>query len=272
MFYPEKQISVKGIYTIIETKKRPDFVFEGESHPFWELVYVKEGSVGVAADERIYNLSEGDIIFHKPMEFHRIWAAEGTSPHICILTFELEGNKASELENVTRKMDEAGKIMLGRCMEKGKKAFHIGRGGIVSYAVDERCCQEYCNALEDFLLFHASLGQSVTLPAESSSNSKLFSDIVMYLRDNISEKLTVDAIADRFFVSSSRIKKLFAKYSGLGVMTYFNNMKNLEAQKLLREGLAVSEVAERLGFANQFYFSSVFKKNTGMTPSHFKRL
>ena len=96
MFYPQKQISVKGIYTIIDTKKRPDFIFEGESHPFWELVYVKEGSVGISADERIYNMTEGDIIFHKPMEFHRIWATESTSPHICILTFEIEGNKTSE--------------------------------------------------------------------------------------------------------------------------------------------------------------------------------
>lgn len=272
MFYPVKQIAVKGIYTIINTKKRPDFVFEGESHPFWEMVYVKNGSVGVSADERIYSLSEGDIIFHKPMEFHRIWSSENSSPHLHILTFELEGNKVSELENVTRKLDEASKIMLGRCMEKGKKAFEFSRSGAVASVIDERYCQEYCNALEDFLLLHASMGRTESLPAESSSSSKLFSDTVLYLRDNISEKLTVEAIADRFFVSPSRIKKLFAKYSGIGVITYFNNMKILEAQKLLREGLTVNETAETLGFANQFYFSSVFKKTTGMTPSHFKHL
>lgn len=272
MFYPEKQISVKGIYTIINTKKKPDFVFEGESHPFWEMVYVKNGSVGVSADERIYSLSEGDVIFHKPMEFHRIWSAENSSPHLCILTFELKGKKVTELENVTRKLDEASKIMLGRCMEKGRKAFEFSRSGAVSSVIDERYCQEYCNALEDFLLLHACMGKNESLPAESSSSSRLFSDTVLYLRDNIGEKLTVEAIADRFFVSPSRIKKLFARYSGIGVMTYFNNMKILEAQKLLREGLAVSNVAEKLGFTNQFYFSSVFKKITGMTPSQFKHL
>lgn len=272
MFYPEKQISVKGLYTVIDTKKRPDFSFEGESHPFWELVYVKEGSAGVAADERIYNLSQGDIIFHKPMEFHRIWSTDNSSPRLYILTFEISGNKTSELENVTRRLDEASKIMLEGCIEKGKKAFGFGRSRVITSVMDERLCQEYCNALENFLLLHAFMGQSESLPAESTSNSKLFSDIVLYFRDNIGEKLTVEAIADRFFVSPSRIKKLFAKYSGLGVITYFNNMKNLEAQKLLREGLTVSEVAETLGFANQFYFSSVFKKITGMTPSQFKHL
>ena len=271
MFYPEKQISVKGIYTMIDAKKKPDFIFDGESHPFWELVYVKEGSAGIAADERIYKLAAGDIIFHKPMEFHRIWSADDSIPTLYIFTFEIEGNKVKELENVTYSLDETGKIMLEMCVEKAKKAFKFSRGKVIEEVVDERMCQEYCNALENFLLMCASVGSSGSLPAESSSQSKLFSEIVLYLRDNIGEKMTVESVATRFFVSPSKIKKLFAKYSGLGVIAYFNNMKLLEAQKLLREGLAVSEIAERLGFANQFYFSSVFKKTTGMTPMEFKR-
>ena len=108
------------------------------------------------------------------------------------------------------------------------------------------------------------------LPADSSPDSRLFSQAVMYLRENISNKLTVEQVAEQFFVSSSRIKKLFSKYSGLGVMAYFNNMKIIEAQKLLYEGFGIGETAERLGFSNQFYFSTVFKKATGLTPTQFK--
>jgi len=106
---------------------------------------------------------------------------------------------------------------------------------------------------------------------EASYDSKLFSDIVLFLRDNVDEKLTVERIADRFFVSSSRVKRLFSKYAGIGVINYFNNMKILEAQKLMREGMTVSETASRLGFANQFYFCNVFKRMTLITPSEFRR-
>ena len=59
-------------------------------HNFWELVYVTEGSVFVSEDSRVYELSEGDIIFHKPMEFHQINADEpGLEIFIC--SFKMSG-------------------------------------------------------------------------------------------------------------------------------------------------------------------------------------
>lgn len=271
MIYPKKQISVDGVYGLIVAQKKPDFHFEGESHSFWELVYVKEGKVGVSADERIYSLSSGDVIFHKPMEFHRIWSAENSSPKLNILTFEASGERMKELENLTVKLDDASTILLERCVDLGRKAFTYNRGMVAIDIADKRLSQEYCNYLEVFMLSLMSAGTSEKLPIESSSDSRIFSEIVLYMRENIDEKLTVDGIADRFFVSPSRIKKMFSKYSGLGVIGYFNNMKILEAQKMLRAGFTVSETSEKLGFANQFYFSSVFKKIANMTPSEFRR-
>jgi len=271
MIYPEKQISIKGVYGLIDSKKSPDFRFEGESHPFWELVYVKEGTVGVSADERIYSLSAGDVIFHKPMEFHRIWSEENSCPLLNIITFEVEGGMAKDLENLTLKLNEADTILLQRCVDIGKKAFVYNRGGVIQSVADMRICQEYCNYLEIFMLSLVSGTSAQALPIESSSNSKLFSEMVLFLRDNIDEKMSIEQIASRFFVSPSRIKKLFSKYSGLGVIAYFNNMKILEAQKLLKQGFTAAETSEKIGFSNQFYFSSVFKKTTCLTPSEFKR-
>lgn len=270
MIYPEKQICIKGVYGLIDSKKTPDFRFEGESHPFWELVYVKEGTVGVSADERIYSLSAGDVIFHKPMEFHRIWSEENSSPMLYIITFEAAGEKEKMLENLTLKLDEADIILLERCVDIGKKAFVYNKGRIIQEVLDTKLSQEYCNYLEIFMMSLISKGEAEKLPIESSLSSRLFSEIVLFLRDNIEKKLSTEQIAERFFVSPSRIKKLFAKYSGLGVIGYFNNMKMLEAQKLLRLGFTASETAEKLGFANQFYFSSVFKKIVGITPTEFK--
>ena len=91
------------------------------------------------------------------------------------------------------------------------------------------------------------------------------------MSENLANKMSIEQVAKHFFVSPSRIKKLFSKYSGLGVMAYFNNMKIIEAQKLLDEGVGIGETAEKLGFSNQFYFSTVFKKATGFTPTQFRR-
>ena len=64
-----------------------DHNFSGECHPFYELVYVKEGTVGITADEEVHTLSEGQILLHSPNEFHRIWSEFGSAPHVFNLSF-----------------------------------------------------------------------------------------------------------------------------------------------------------------------------------------
>ncbi len=271
MLKTKKSINITGTFALIDVKKTPDFRFNGESHPFWEMVYVKEGHVGVAADERIYTLSAGDIIFHKPMEFHRIWSAADVGPKLNIITFEAEGDGMKRFENLTVKPDERSVKLLERIVDMGKRGFEFEKGCVMSHVSDERLAQEYVNYLEIFLLDLSRTDSFEFLPADSSADSKLFSDAVVWLRDNISSKICIDDVAQAFYVSPSRIKKLFSRYTGMGVIEYFTNMKILEAQKMLLDGTSVCDTADKLGFSNQFYFSTVFKKITGVTPSGFKK-
>jgi quercetin dioxygenase-like cupin family protein len=83
---PKLQFEISGIYTAVNKKCEAGFVFTGESHPFWELLYVKNGMVEVIEDEKTYVLYEGDLICHAPNEFHRIKSAGGTTPRIYVLT------------------------------------------------------------------------------------------------------------------------------------------------------------------------------------------
>ena len=59
----------------------------GERHPFYELVYVAEGTVGITAEEEVYTLSAGQMLLHQPNEFHRIWSEFGSCPHVLNLSF-----------------------------------------------------------------------------------------------------------------------------------------------------------------------------------------
>ena len=53
-------------------------------------------------------------------------------------------------------------------------------------------------------------------------------------------------------------------------MKYFNNIKITAAKSMLKEGFTVKETSEKFGFSNQNYFSTVFKKITGKSPSDFR--
>ena len=68
----KREIVIDSIITIHYFEYMKDFVFHGESHDFWELLYVDKGSVQVRSGEDRIHLDTGDIIFHEPNEFHAI--------------------------------------------------------------------------------------------------------------------------------------------------------------------------------------------------------
>ena len=68
------------------------------------------------------------------------------------------------------------------------------------------------------------------------------------------------------------ISKYFLKASGYSIVNYFTMMKINEAKRLIREGsYNFFEISEMLMFTNSHYFSSVFKRYTGMTPTQYKK-
>ena len=90
------------------------------------------------------------------------------------------------------------------------------------------------------------------------------------MKKNIGKMLSVDDIAKLCSMSRSNVKRVFAKYSGMGVIEYFNDMKVKRAKKLLREGMSIKEVSLALGFYNQNYFSTMFKRIDGVSPGKYK--
>ena len=68
----KREIVIDSIITIHYFEYMRDFVFRGESHDFWEFMYVDKGSVIVQGGEHQFTLHAGDIIFHEPNEFHAI--------------------------------------------------------------------------------------------------------------------------------------------------------------------------------------------------------
>lgn len=70
-YHIEEQIIINSLYSLFEMHYNDGYAFQGETHNFWECLYVIDGKGYVSGDERVYNLTRGNIVFHKPMEFHK---------------------------------------------------------------------------------------------------------------------------------------------------------------------------------------------------------
>ena len=94
----EKFITVESLNSALNHKHHPGFVFAGEMHDFWEAVFVESGKAVASADEQIFNMHTGQILFHKPMQFHRI-KTDGQMPvHLRIISFTASGKGMKDFE------------------------------------------------------------------------------------------------------------------------------------------------------------------------------
>lgn len=100
----------------------------------------------------------------------------------------------------------------------------------------------------------------------------LVSEIKHYVRDHITEKLTLEQIARATHFSPAYCSSVFKRETGNSIINYVINEKIALAQKLVLEDTDLKLIAEHLGFSDYNYFSRLFKKRTQYAPSAYKAL
>lgn len=100
---------------------------------------------------------------------------------------------------------------------------------------------------------------------------KVIYTAIQYIKSHLHMELSVNECARQIHLSSSYFSNLFKKVTGQTFLHYVTNERMEHAKRMLMAGDQVQEVASKLGYEDRRYFSDVFKKNTGMTPSEFKQ-
>lgn len=274
----KRLISIDGLYSLFEAKREPEFYFDGESHSAWEMVYICDGCVGVTADDKIYNLVAGDVIFHQPMQFHKIWSEDGESPHIFITSFYLDGELAHKLKNGVFRLNERQTDIINMLINLLRGHFGITSeiSGEINYGgrfrqKEHPIIQLVINIIES-LITDLALSDNRNIPALTGENEQLYTRIVGILEDNVNTSITISEIAKECGVSSATVKNCFSAFAGCGIHKYLLKIKMRTATELLRDGKTVSEVSDILGFSTPNYFSYVFKRETGKCATSVRRL
>jgi AraC-like DNA-binding protein len=263
-------VSVKSLISSFEAVRPAGFAFEGEMHDFWELVYIADGKAGITADERVYTLNAGQLIFHKPMEFHRICSVDNYGHKALIMAFDAVGEGMQVLENRIIELDEKFELQINQAIKKASLVLEMDQEGLIHTQKYSTAVQEATLKIEHFLLEIIKRVSENPQPTQDGQN-ETYRLIVRVLNENAQKNLSLTEIASLCHLSVSNLKKVFRRYSDKGVMKYFTHVKIRKAINMLDEGLSVAQVSEHLGFSSANYFSVVFKRETGYTPGAYRK-
>lgn len=149
-------------------------------------------------------------------------------------------------------------------------------------ALFKKCCQPKSNVFGDDLrrnvAFIELLLQICTLlnsknPVDTSKtdNFARVTPILEYIRYNITKELSLDSIADHFFMNKYYLCHIFKASTGFSVREYIIHYRVLKARALLRDGYSVQDAGEQSGFYNNAHFIRTFGKLTGMSPGRYRK-
>ncbi len=279
----KKSILVNKIVTVLYLENGPDFYFGGESHDFWEFNYIDKGYMVINTDGKEFMLRSGEIVFFKPNEFHKLEARHLSAPNLTVVSFVSNSEKMKRFENKILSLNSGERKILSILLREGTMAYEplTARPPVMGMRERENApigaVQMTFNLLEEFLITLLRRTESgihrdtrIVTPMYDENLPDDIRKIADYMEENINKSLSVSQIAKHFSLSESGLKKMFSSEVG-GVTDFFNSIKIERAKLLIRENdKNFTEIAEFLGFNSIHYFSRMFKKKTGMTPSEYR--
>ena len=242
----QRPLAVDDIVSVHYFEYSSNYYFEGERHDFWEFLYVDKGELDVRAGDVVQHLKKGQIIFHKPGEFHALSANGVVAPNLVVVGFVCHGEAMRFFENRVLSVGDSGRALLARIVEEGEAAFST--------------------PLNDPQTMQLARREDAPFGAEQLIGSSIEQLLIGFIRRGADEAA---AAAKPTSLIRERTQ-IFREKTGGGAMEYFGTLKIDAAKRMIREGTHnFTEIAALLGYNSIHYFSRHFKKVTGMTPSEY---
>lgn len=280
----KKSIEISSITSIHYFEFDDSFVDTAEAHEPWELVYVDRGECDIVADSEVLSLKQGEMYFHKPYETHMIKTLRGIAPNVFIIVFSSYSDAMRYFENRKLEASMTTKQHIAAIIHEASNSFDLP----FNNPEMQKLKPKVENALwggEQSMLIRLEL-MLIEIIRDNDyykkSNRRFFPKeiinddfalkIIEFMESRIYDKFTMDELSRELSFGKTYISKYFSKVCGYTIIDYFNMMKINEAKRLIRESkYNFFEISEKMAFSNSHYFSTLFKKHTGMTPTQYKK-
>lgn len=255
---------ISEIYTKFYQEKGTNYNFSGEKHSYWELTYVDKGELLTTIDGVSYHLKQGDLIFYAPMQFHTQSTFEKISSSYLTINFKMNFNHADLLCNKIFSLKRDSYFIVTKLIEE------LSNDNL--YSNDLSLCYLKQLIIQMLRLDNSHFHSKPTTHMQQTYENELLNDILLYIDDNIYEKISVSTLCEHFCISTSMLHSLFRKNMNNTAKNYINELKLSKSKELIRNSThTLSEISEMLGFSSIHYFSKKFKSYFNISPTEYSK-
>ena len=283
----QKNIHVDTIYSVHYFEYTNTFSFKGESHDFWELVYVDTGKLNITAGSESFCLNRNEIFFHEPNEFHSVKVDESTAPNVIIVSFTCNSEMMHFLKHKKMSLNQKEQNILGKIIAEARHCFscRLDDPYLKTLPLNTEAPfgsrELLFNYLEQFLIVMLRKHSAKSSPQAPTPNpnikipkhlsdAKLFTEIVKYIQDHLYEDIRATDICETYSLSRSTLQRLFRRHCNLSITEYISYLRIDRAKEMIRlQNLNFTQIATELGYSSIHYFSRQFKQVSGMSPSEY---
>ncbi len=241
-------------YDIINDDSTPRRRSENHRIEF-HILYFIEGGCTTNIEGKNYIAKAGDVVFFHSKRPYFYTYHQATETKVYWLHFS--GNKSEEL------VDDLG------LRESFIKKSDVDLSIYFQNIIDEITIKKinYNKAMAGHLMVLLT-----AMVRKKTANESYLDEVISRMTKIRKKDLDLDEYASICYLSKSQFIRKFKDYTGKTPIKYKNDIIIEKAkERLSRTDISISQIASLLGFENVFYFSSAFKKATGLSPLDFRK-
>lgn len=282
-----RSIQVESVLTVYHMENYVNLRPRDELYPFWQATFLLSGEGTYHTEEGEYPFHAGEVLFRRPGCSTRIeYPQNGEPVSFTIISFECHSQAMDALPRGPVKLYGEERATLLDLVRTGIRICRPLREGepLRGFTLREDTPDEVLEfvgvSLERFLIMVSCRLAGHTLLTDESEKSNRFAEhsqtavmIRQYLEERVCERLSIGELAGHFGLSQTVLMKLYKREYGATVMEDFTRMKvNYAKHQITHSGRNFTEIAEELGYSSQGYFSRVFRRFEGLTPTEYSRM
>ena len=125
--------------------------------------------------------------------------------------------------------------------------------------------------LKQTTIIHSIIERLFQTHPQKTHGKELIEDAIQYIQQHYHEQITLQLLADEFQMTPQQFSHLFYKMTGIRPIDYVIEYRLERATWLLKNNTSIKETAISVGYTDPFYFSRLFKRHFGISPSQFKK-